>query len=148
MAFEGEDARRWQMTDAPTLLPAVDFVTRSPNGPFLDTGINLTVESKGRVYLSVETIREMAEIAGILETHNAQEKKLHETEIYNTGYRDGLKEGNELVERLTTIGGFIAPHSGGAAVPDLEVAPKPAKAAGNRAGKSDSSSDDVQATAK
>ena len=62
MAFEGEDAKRWSMIDAPTLLPAVDWITRSPNGPFLDTGINISVENKGRVYLSVETRRDMAEI--------------------------------------------------------------------------------------
>jgi hypothetical protein len=66
MAFEGEDARRWSMVDAPTLQPAVDFVTKSPNGPFLDTGINVIPEMRGRVYLSVDTIREMAEIAGLL----------------------------------------------------------------------------------
>lgn len=108
MSFEGEDARRWQMIDAPTLSPGVDFVTRSPNGPFLDTGINLTVENRGRVYLSVETIREMAEIAGILKINNAQEKALYDLEIYNRGYEAGLKEGQKIVELLDSVAGRLA----------------------------------------
>ena len=103
MAFEGEDARRWSMTDAPTLAPAVDFITRSPVGPFIDTGVNTTVETKGHVYLSVETIREMAEIVGLLESKSAQERSLHDLEMYNAGYEAGLKEGQEISERLVAI---------------------------------------------
>jgi hypothetical protein len=103
MAFEGEDARRWSMTDAPTLAPAVDFITRSPVGPFIDTGVNTTVETKGHVYLSVDTIREMAEIAGLLESKSAQERSLHDLEMYNAGYEAGLKEGQEISERLVAI---------------------------------------------
>lgn len=148
MAFEGEDARRWQMTNAPTLLPAVDMFTRSANGPFLDTGLNLTVESKGRVYISVETLREMAEIAGILETKNEEQKKLHDLENYNRGYADGLKEGKELDERLLAIASRISNHSVGAGLADLVADEKPAKAAGNKSGKSDSNSDDVQKPSK
>ena len=103
MAFEGEDARRWALVESPALLPGVDFVTRSANGPFIDTGISVTVENKGRVYLSIETIKEMAEIAGLLETKNAQERSIHEKEIYNEGYKAGLREGADLNERLGTV---------------------------------------------
>ena len=148
MAFEGEDARRWQMTDAPTMLPAVDFFTRTANGPFLDTGVSLTVESKGRVYISVETLREMAEIAGILETKNSEEKNLHEIAIYNAGYRDGLAEGNYLVERVTSIVAQLAPNRGTVVSDDVEVVAEPAKAAGNKSGKPDSNSDNVQKSSK
>lgn len=127
MAFEGEDARRWALVDAPALMPGVDFVTRSPNGPFIDTGISVSVENKGRVYLSVETIKEMAEIAGLLETKNAQERSMYDMEIYNEGYKAGLQEGADLSERLGNIVGHLA---AGAAVsrPSVDdVAVEPAK---------------------
>lgn len=101
MAFEGEDATRWALVDAPTLQPAVDFITKTPNGPFIDTGLNVTFEMRGRVYLSVETIREMAQIAGLLENKTAQESSLYDLEVYNRGYKDGLNEGAELLGKLT-----------------------------------------------
>jgi hypothetical protein len=149
MAFEGEDARRWSMTDAPTLLPAVDWITRSPNGPFLDTGINLTVESKGRVYLSVDTLCEMAEIAGLLESKDNATQALHDKEQYEKGYADGLKKEGQLVESLMAITHILAGRSTG--IDDLsgdKVAEKLAKAAGVKLGKPAGNSDDVQATSK
>ena len=108
MAFEGEDAQRWTLTDAPTLQPAVDFITKTPNGPFIDTGFNVSFENRGRVYLSVETIREMAQVAGLLENKNAQDKTLHDIAIYNDGYKAGLKEGEELVAKLMGVAGRLA----------------------------------------
>lgn len=146
MAFEGEDARRWAMTDAPTLLPAVDFVTRSPNGPFLDTGINLTVESRGRVYLSVETIKEMAEIAGLLETKNAQQKSLHDKAIYDQGYEAGLKEGADLVSRLDSIRTHLASDGGCPCGGNCSSTENKQENAGAESGKSGSNSADVPAT--
>ena len=143
MAFEGEDARRWQMTDAPTLLPAVDFVTRSPNGPFLDTGINLTVEHKGRVYLSVETLREMAEIAGILDTRTAQEKSLYDIAIYNKGFEDGLKGGSDLIGKLDSVLSAIHSGSGDVLISGASVVEAGKDSSNSESGESDSNSDDV-----
>lgn len=127
MAFEGEDARRWAIVDAPALMPGVDFVTRSPNGPFIDTGISVSVENRGRVYLSVETIKEMAEIAGLIETKNAQERSLHDMEIYNEGYKAGLQEGADLSERLGNIVSHLAANSAGRSPSVDDVAVEPAK---------------------
>lgn len=127
MAFEGEDARRWALVDAPALMPGVDFVTRSPNGPFIDTGISVSIENRGRVYLSVQTIKEMAEIAGLLDTKNAQERSLHDMEKYNEGFKAGLQEGTDLNDRL---GNIISHIAAGAAVsrPSVDdVAAEPAK---------------------
>lgn len=101
MAFEGEDAQRWTLTDAPTLQPAVDFITKTPNGPFIDTGMNVTFEQRGRIYLAVETIREMAQVAGLLEKKNNQQNALHDVSVYNEGYKNGLREGEELIGKLT-----------------------------------------------
>lgn len=127
MAFEGEDARRWALVDAPALMPGVDFVTRSPNGPFIDTGISVSIENRGRVYLSVQTIKEMAEIAGLIDTKNAQERSLYDMEKYNEGFKAGLQEGTDLNDRL---GNIISHIAAGAAVsrPSVDnVAAEPAK---------------------
>lgn len=146
MAFEGEDARRWAVVDAPALQPAVDFITKSPNGPFIDTGLNVTFEMRGRVYLSVETVKEMAEIAGLLENKNAQEKVLHDTATYNRGYEDGLKEGNELLGKLTAAVERLSPAGLSALVIDVEAAEDNEADAGDESGKSDSNSGNVQGT--
>jgi hypothetical protein len=70
--------------------------------------MNVTFEQRGRVYLSVETIKEMAAVAGLLESHDALGKKLHDEANYNRGYKDGLKEGNELVSKLMGITSRLA----------------------------------------
>lgn len=112
MAFEGEDARRWALVDAPPLQPGVDFITKSPNGPFIDTGLNVSFEMRGRVYLSVDTIREMAEVAGLLESKDATQKNLYDIEMYNKGYEAGLKEGAELIGKLDSVIGHLRPDTG------------------------------------
>ena len=146
MAFEGEDAQRWSMTDAPALQPAVDFITKSPVGPFIDTGLNVTFEMRGRVYLSVETIKEMAQIAGLLENKNAQEKSLYEAGIYNRGYKDGLYEGKELLGKLTTAVERMSAPDYSAVIRDVEVDEDREGDADNESGEPAGDSSDVQGT--
>ena len=145
MAFEGEDARRWTLTDAPTLQPAVDFITKTPNGPFIDTGFNVTFENRGRIYLSVETIKEMAEVAGLLESKNAQEKNMHDEGNYNRGYEAGLKEGADLLAKLSAVTGRLSAADYSAVIHDVPVDDDSASDAGVESGISDSDSVDVQA---
>ena len=145
MAFEGEDARRWSITDAPTLQPAVDFITKSPNGPFIDTGFNVTFENRGRVYLSVETIKEMAEVAGLLENKNSQEKNLHDEANYNRGYEAGLKEGADLIAKLSAVTGRLSTTDYSSVLHDVETIDLLEGTAGNKSGSADSDPDDVQA---
>lgn len=132
MAFEGEDAQRWVLTDAPALAPGVDFITKSPNGPFIDTGMNVTFEMRGRLYLSVETIEEMAKVAGLLEAKSNGEQELHEKAIYNAGYKAGIESAGELSEQLAAIGNTIGLtwDAGNDAVPAAEDAEAPEVPAG------------------
>lgn len=146
MAFEGEDAQRWTLTDAPTLQPAVDFITKTPNGPFIDTGFNVTFENRGRVYLSVETIKEMAEVAGLLDRKNAQEKNLHELEIENRGYERGLRDSEELVGKLTSIISRMSAPDYSAVIRDVEVDADVTPSTGIEFGITDGDPVDVQAT--
>ena len=144
MAFEGEDARRWALVDAPTLAPATDFVTKSANGPFIDTGINVIPEMRGRVYLSVDTIKEMAEIAGLLENKNAQEKNLYDIEVYNRGYKDGLRDGEELIGKLATTIDRLSAGDYTAVLRDVETVESIAAESDDESGKSAGDSVDVQ----
>lgn len=145
MAFEGEDARRWSMTDAPTLMPAEDFLTKSTNGPFIDTGIDVKFERRGRIYLSVETIREMAEVAGLLESKNAQEKSLHDLDIYNQGFKEGLAEGADLVGKLSNVLSKLPDSAGDSVIPGVEAAPSLAASGPSESGEPAGDSGDVQA---
>lgn len=145
MAFEGEDARRWSMTDAPTLQPAVDFITKSPNGPFIDTGFDVSFEQRGRMYLSVDTIKEMAEVAGLLENKKAQELSLHELEIENRGYERGLKDSEELVGKLTSIISRMSAPDYSAVISDVETVEDIEGSAADESGKPAGDPVDVQA---
>lgn len=146
MAFEGEDARRWAVVDAPALQPAVDFITKSPNGPFIDTGLNVTFEMRGRVYLSVETIREMAEIAGLLKSNDAIEKVLHDSAVENRGYERGLKESEELIGKLTAVVSRLSAPDYGSVLHNVEIVEDNEADAGDESGKSDSNSGNIQGT--
>lgn len=145
MAFEGEDARRWSMTDAPVLQPAVDFITKSPNGPFIDTGMDVTFEQRGRIYLSVETVKEMAEVAGLLDNKNAQELSLHELEIENRGYERGLRDSEELVGKLTSIISRMSAPDYSAVLSDVEVVEDTEGSTDDKSGKPAGDPVDVQA---
>lgn len=89
----------------PDKQPAVDFVTRNPAGPFVDTGLDVRVrprpgaiEVTERVYLAESTIRQLSEVAGILESDRA----LRDEQRFEAGRQsiiDALEKGGagELV---------------------------------------------------
>ena len=54
---------------APALAPGDDYITRSLKGPFIDTGLQIKPGQArhGRVYLSIDTVREMAQILGLFD---------------------------------------------------------------------------------
>lgn len=81
---------RFKLVDAPILAPGEDFITRTINGPFIDTGTDLGFGQKGRVYLSVDTLREMADTAGLLDTADSQ--KVNYDAAYKQGYADAMRE--------------------------------------------------------
>lgn len=81
---------RFKLVESPVLSPGEDFITRTIRGPFIDTNTDLGFGQKGRVYLSVETLREMADVAGLLDT--AASTEVREKEAYAQGYADAMKE--------------------------------------------------------
>jgi hypothetical protein len=127
---------RFFLTDAPALSPGVCWITKTGVGPFIDTGIDLSknVIDRGRIYISVDALREMAEVAGLFNRPEPVSVELRNKELYDQGYRDALEEMNKdvisnFIERAVgntafTTGGaaVVAPEvnhtTAGAAVPD------------------------------
>ena len=104
------DARRWHLTEAPILAPAADYFTRSTVGPFVDMHTEVNFGMKGHVYISVETIRELAEIAGIIgEQKTPEEMNLYEHAIYNRGLKEGIARGEDIREQLSGLLGHLGP---------------------------------------
>lgn len=90
----------------PELAPAVDFLTRTGEGPFVDTGLDVWVRPvpggaliRERVYLSVHNIAQLADIAGSVQT--ASGRTLHEEKLIAQGKVEALKEG--LGDRITAL---------------------------------------------
>ena len=93
----------FKLVTSPDRQPAVDFITRSAEGPFVDTGVDIRLRSQPgmpvaveRLYLSVATVRFLAEVVGL--TFGEGEKEREDVDAYEArliaqGKLDGLKEG-------------------------------------------------------
>ena len=129
---------RFSLVQAPPREPGHCWITKTSVGPFIDTGIDLSVKviDRGRLYISVDALREMAQVAGLFEETEPKEVGLRKKRWYEEGYNDAMKEISnghidrfiEHIVRSTTsaAGGatVVAPaghHStAGAAVPNPE----------------------------
>lgn len=105
---------RFTVVDAPALQPAVDYITSSAVGPFIDTGRDIDFQGRkiGRIYLSADTVREMASELGIISGGAAEEALQN---AYITGKLDGLREtiGGDLYRVVDTLDRWLAvlrPH--------------------------------------
>lgn len=95
----------------PDRSPAVDFITRSSEGPFVDTGVDVLLRTQPgnpivteRVYLARNTIRQLAQLAGI-ESDAADTASDQEAHFIAQGKLEGLKEGlgDDLVNVARTL---------------------------------------------
>lgn len=100
----------YKLVTHPELHPAVDFITRSSVGPFIDTGIDLQIRpqpgasiSRERVYLSVATIAQLAELAGVVSGNAISPER--EKQLIAQGKLEALREG--LGERLDDVAGAL-----------------------------------------
>jgi len=94
---------RFSVVTAPARDPGVCYVTRTSVGPFIDTGIDMstTVIDRGRLYLSVDVIREMAQVAGLFDEGKSVSVALQEKEWYDRGYNEAIKElKNDVVDNF------------------------------------------------
>ena len=115
---------RFSITEAPALDPAVCWITRSGQGPFIDTGVDvgrMHIE-RGRIYLSFDALREMARVAGILDEGKSASAELKEKEWFDKGYSEALKENyGDLLARLADrVGPGVLDAAGTAREPEEE----------------------------
>lgn len=82
---------RYVVVEAPAHQPGVDYVTGTSEGPFIDTGRDITIGERkfGRIYLAESTIREMARELGMLGGLPSNEAL---ATAYTKGKLDGLRE--------------------------------------------------------
>ncbi len=105
---------RYKVVDVPVLAPGKCWVSKTTEGPFIDTGIDIgrmNIE-RGRLYLSVETIREMARTAGVLGEGPSVNAQLYAQEQFDKGYAEALKENyGDLIRNLSerVAAGFLDP---------------------------------------
>lgn len=135
---------RFFLTDSPTMSPGVCWITKTGVGPFIDTGIDLSlhVVDRGRMYISVDALREMAQIAGLFDEKEPISVEMKKKEWYDKGYQAALEEINKdainhFVERVVNY----SANTAGAATP---VAPEGSHTAAGAA-VSDSASANVGA---
>lgn len=108
-------ASRFQVVDQAIRNPGTCLLTQTPTGPFIDTGLDLGLGDRGafrgRVYLSVDAVREMAEQFGLFDSYEQKVLDTHEsadTEVgkaWDAGYAAGRAENldhlaDELVDRM------------------------------------------------
>jgi len=106
---------RFFLVDAPALDPGVCWITKTSKGPFIDTGVDLskTVIDRGRIYLSVDVIREMAQLAGLFDEGEPKTAGLKKKQWYEEGYNAAVKElqndvVNNFVERVISNSALTA----------------------------------------
>lgn len=93
----------FKLVKSPDRQPAVDFITRSAEGPFVDTGVDIRLRSQPgmpvvveRLYLSVSTVRFLSEVAGLSFGESDQDREdvaSYEARLIAQGKLDGLREG-------------------------------------------------------
>lgn len=120
---------RFQKVDLALRGPGECFITKTPNGPFIDTRLDFGLDGRpafrGRVYIAVEVLHEMAEQAGLFDQYT---QMVHQTKVdlseyegaaYQQGYDDALKEAlrddTQLVDLLRDLADRL-PRNTGAAV--------------------------------
>lgn len=96
---------RFKVVTHPELQPGVDYVTSSGVGPFIDTGRDITFGERklGRIYLSKDTVAEMARELNLMGNSQATEEALQSA--YITGKLDGLREtfGGDIIRVVDTL---------------------------------------------
>ena len=91
----------FKLVKSPDRHPAVDFITRSAEGPFVDTGVDIRLRSQPgmpvvveRLYLSVSTVRFLAEVAGLSFGESDQDREdvaSYEARLIAQGIADQLE---------------------------------------------------------
>lgn len=111
---------RFNVVTAPPREPGHCWITKTAVGPFVDTGVDLSIDriDRGRIYISVDALREMAQVAGLFDEKEPVTVELKRRQWYEEGYNDAMKEmSNDAVNRfIDHISSGSVGFAGGAAV--------------------------------
>jgi len=111
----------YKVTTNPEKAPAVDFLTRSGEGPFIDTGVDVILRSQPgmpvqteRVYLAKNTIAQLAQLVGLTGS-NAPHDLVRDAQLVAQGKIEGMKEnlGGNLGDVVRTLGSILDALDGG-----------------------------------
>lgn len=102
-----DPASRYTILDSLPAAPGYDWITRSIQGPFVDTGVNIEFAQTGRLYLSKSTVEELAAAFGITGDKSTAALTA-EAQSYFRGYAEAVKENgigqlSHFVDRLSSI---------------------------------------------
>lgn len=115
---------RFALVTAPAREPGHCWITKTSIGPFVDTGIDLSIDriDRGRIYISIDALREMAQIAGLFEEKEPITAELKRKQWYNEGYQAAMKEMSEDV--INRFASHISHNAVGVAGNAAMVAPE------------------------
>lgn len=94
---------RFTLTEGPAQQPGHCWITRTSIGPFIDTGVDVSVGKidRGRMYISIDALREMAQVAGLFDEEPPVTAELARKEWFNKGYQQAMEEmSNDAVSRF------------------------------------------------
>jgi hypothetical protein len=94
---------RFNVVQAPPQQPGHCWITHTAVGPFVDTGVDVSVGKidRGRMYISISVLREMAQIAGLFEEKEPASVELRKKEWFDKGYQQAMEEvSNDVVSRF------------------------------------------------
>lgn len=111
----------FKVTTNPEKAPAVDFLTRSGEGPFIDTGVDVLLRSQPgmpvqteRVYIAKNTVLQLAQMLGIT-GGSAPHDPARDGALIAQGKIEAMKEnlGGNLGDVVRTLGRVLDALDGG-----------------------------------
>ena len=118
----------FKLVTHPEHQPALDFITRSSEGPFVDTGvtINHRLNPGGpllqeRVYLSVHTIKQLSQLVGL----SSENVELHAQKLVAQGKVEYMKE--DIGGKLRDLAGLLGDIADSAGIERNALAGNPAQ---------------------
>lgn len=115
---------RFTTSEVATLAPGHDLLTKTTVGPFVDTLTDVQFGQRGRIYLAVDTVRELALAAGLFDIDHDKVAADWQA-AYDQGYREAVRDNfrddllraaadlRDLVGVLTLAADAGVPEAGG-----------------------------------
>lgn len=85
-----DPAGKYQLLDSLPAAPGHCWLTKAIDGPFLDTGVDIKFNERGRFYVAVEAVREMAQAAGLFDGLEPVDPD-RDSRLLQQGYEQGVE---------------------------------------------------------